>query len=176
MLDYTCLGFESGKPLSNFYVEAIMKTKSIEQLKELLEGIATPMGIEIVDVEFKMSKNPSLTVYIDTEGGVDLNTCELYHNAIDAPLDEFDFTNGSAYTLNVSSPGLDRPLKTERDFKKALGKMVEVKLFAPMRGKKAFEGELLEYDGNNVVLLIEGEQRKFSLSSIAKINVAIIFD
>ena len=153
-----------------------MKTKSIEELKNLLIQIATPMQIEVVDVEFKMSKNPSLTVYIDTENGVDLDTCEKYHNAIDAPLDEFDFTNGSAYTLNVSSPGLDRPLKTERDFKKVMGKPVEIKLFAPVKGKKFFEGELIDYDGNNITVLIDGNQVKFNLTAIAKINQAIIFD
>ena len=78
-----------------------MKTKSIEELKALLTSIAEPMNIEVVDVVFKMSKDPSLTVYIDTEDGVDLDTCEKYHNAIDAPLDEFDFTLGASYTLNV---------------------------------------------------------------------------
>lgn len=153
-----------------------MKTKSKEELTALLESIATPMGIEVIEVEFKMSKNPSLTVYIDTEDGVDLNTCERYHNAIDPALDEFDFTNGAAYTLNVSSPGLDRPLKTERDFKKALNKMVEIKLFAPIKGQKFFEGELVDFDQNNVTVVIDGEQKKFCLSSIAKINLAIIFD
>lgn len=153
-----------------------MKTKNIEDLKKILVEIATDMQIEVIDVEFKMSKNPSLTVFIDTEDGVDLDTCEKYHNAIDQPLDEFDFTNGAAYTLNVSSPGLDRPLKTERDFKKVIGKPVEIKLFAPIKGKKYFEGELIDYDGNNVTVLIDGEQKKFNLSAIAKINQAIIFD
>ena len=153
-----------------------MKTKSLGELKELLISIAQPMGIEVVDVEFKMSKNPSLTVYIDTEDGVDLDTCEKYHNAIDAPLDEFDFTLGSAYTLNVSSPGLDRPLKTERDFDRAMGQMVEIKLFAPKMGKKYFEGLLVDYDGNNVTVEIEGQSTVFNISAIAKINLAIIFD
>ena len=153
-----------------------MKTKNIEELRVLLEGIASQMGIELVDVEFKMSKNPSLTVYIDTEDGVDLDTCEKYHRAIDEPLDEFDFTLGAAYTLNVSSPGLDRPLKTQRDFDRALGQMVEIKLYAPEKGKKLFEGLLTDYDGNNITVEIDGVERKFSLSSIAKVNIAITFD
>ena len=153
-----------------------MKTKSLGELKELLISIAQPMGIEVVDVEFKMSKNPSLTVYIDTEDGVDLDTCEKYHNAIDAPLDEFDFTLGSAYTLNVSSQGLDRPLKTERDFDRSMGQMVEIKLFAPKMGKKYFEGLLVDYDGNNITVEIEGQSTVFNISAIAKINLAIIFD
>lgn len=153
-----------------------MKTKSIEELKALLESIAEPMNIEIVDVVFKMSKNPSLTVFIDTEDGVDLDTCEKYHNAIDESLDEFDFTFGQTYTLNVSSPGLDRPLKTAHDFERHLGEDVEIRFYAPEKGKKFFEGTLVGYDENNVVVVIEGEEKKITLSKIAKINVAVKFD
>ncbi len=153
-----------------------MKTKSIEELKKILENIATPMGIEIVDVEFKMSKNPALTVFIDTENGVDLDTCEKYHNAIDPVLDEYDFTNGETYTLNVSSPGLDRSLKTARDFEKTIGKEVEIKFFAPEKGKKYFEGVLKGYDENNVIVEENGKDKKIPLSKIAKINLAIKFD
>lgn len=153
-----------------------MKTKSIEELKQLLVSIAEPMNIEVVDVEFRMSKNPSLTVFIDTEDGVDLDTCEKYHNAIDAPLDEFDFTLGASYTLNVSSPGLDRPLKTARDFEKHLGEDVEIRFYAPEKGKKYFEGTLVGYDDNNVVVLIDEKEQKITLSKIAKMNVAVKFD
>ncbi len=153
-----------------------MKTKSLDELKSLLNGIAESMNIELVDVEFKVSKNPSLTVYIDTEDGVDLNTCEKYHRAIDAPLDEFDFTLGSPYVLNVSSPGLDRPLKTQRDFDRALGQQVEIKLYAPEKGKKFFEGLLTGYDGNNITVEIDGNERKFALTTVAKVNIAITFD
>ena len=153
-----------------------MKTKSIEELKQLLVSIAEPMNIEVVDVECRMSKNPSLTVFIDTEDGVDLDTCEKYHNAIDAPLDEFDFTLGASYTLNVSSPGLDRPLKTARDFEKHLGEDVEIRFYAPEKGKKYFEGTLVGYDDNNVVVLIGGKEQKITLSKIAKMNVAVKFD
>ena len=153
-----------------------MKTKSIKELKQLLVSIAEPMNIEVVDVEFRMSKNPSLTVFIDTEDGVDLDTCEKYHNAIDAPLDEFDFTLGASYTLNVSSPGLDRPLRTARDFEKHLGEDVEIRFYAPEKGKKYFEGTLVGYDDNNVVVLIDGKEQKITLSKIAKMNVAVKFD
>ena len=125
--------------------------------------------------EFKNSKNPSLTVDIDKDGGVDLDACEAFHNAIDAPLDEFNPYDG-AYTLNVSSPGLDRPLKTERDFTRALGEDVEIKLFAPMRGKKYFEGTLTGYDGNTVTVKIGEKEEKFQITKIAKINKAIKFD
>ena len=153
-----------------------MKVKSVSEIAEVATKVAEQVGVEFVDVEFKISANPQLTIYIDTEDGVDLITCEKYHRAIDEPLDEFDFTLGAAYTLNVSSPGLDRPLKTQRDFDRALGQMVEIKLYAPEKGKKIFEGLLTDYDGNNITVEIDGVERKFTLSSIAKVNIAITFD
>lgn len=148
----------------------------MDELRGLLVSIAEPMGIEVVDVEFKMSKNPSLTVFIDTEDGVDLDTCEKYHNAIDAPLDEFDFTFGASYTLNVSSPGLDRPLKTPRDFDRHLGEDMEIRFYAPEKGKKYFEGKLVGYDENNVIIEMDGTEKKIPLTKIAKMNVAVKFD
>ena len=153
-----------------------MKFKSVEEITSAISKVAESMNIEIVEVETKISKNPYITVYIDTENGVDLDTCESFHNAIDPVLDELDPSFGAAYTLNVSSPGLDRPLKTDRDFEKRIGKDVEVKLFAPIKGKKYFECKLVGYDGKNVVLMDGEEEIKLSLSRIAKINEAIKFD
>lgn len=153
-----------------------MKVKSIEEIQTALEPIASELSVEIVDVEFKQGREPALTVYIDVEGGVDLNTCETFHRAIDAVLDEVDPTFGAPYTLNVSSPGVDRPLKTKRDFEKCMGKQVEVKLFAPMMGKKFFEAELIGYDGNCVMLKDKSGEIKLELSKIAKINQAISFE
>lgn len=157
-----------------------MNVKPISEIRAVLEEVAAPMGIEVVDVEFKQGKSPALTVYIDTENGVDLDTCEKYHRAIDLPLDELDPTFGGAYTLNVSSPGLDRPLKTERDFARVQGQKVEVKLYAPVMGKKYFEGTLAAFDANTVTVLCEekgvAQEYKFSLTQIAKMNRAIEFN
>ena len=152
-----------------------MKVKSIEEIQNALQPIADEMSIEIVEVEFKQGKEPALTVYIDIEGGVDLDTCEKFHRAIDPVLDEVDPTFGAPYTLNVSSPGLDRPLKTNRDFEKCLGQKVEVKLFAPLQGKKLFEAVLKGYDENCVYLEEKGEEWKLERSKIAKICRAIDF-
>jgi ribosome maturation factor RimP len=105
-----------------------------------------------------------------------LNTCEAFHRAIDTILDELDPTFGAPYTLNVSSPGLDRPFKTERDFERALGLEVEVKLYAPMKGKKFLEGVLTAYDGNTVTVEIDGAEQKIELTKVAKINKAVKFD
>ncbi len=152
-----------------------MKAKSNNEILEFLKPYADSLNLEIVEVEFKMSKNPQLTIYIDKDGGVDLNSCEEFHNLINDPIDEFDPYAG-AYTLNVSSPGLDRPFKTERDFLKRIGKLVELKLYAPIRGKKEFEGTLKAYDGKNVTIEIGKEEIIFELSKIAKICEAIVFD
>jgi len=146
-----------------------MKAKSVEEIEEFLSPIAAEVGVEIVEVEVKLSKNPSLTVYIDTDSGVDLDTCEKFHRAIDEPLDSLDPID-SPYTLNVSSPGLDRPFKRERDFLKAMGQKVELKLFAPQNGQKYFEGVLLEYDKNTVTIKTDKDTLKFNLSRVAKIN------
>jgi ribosome maturation factor RimP len=153
-----------------------MKVKQIEEIQNALSPIAEEMNIEIVEVEFKQGKDPALTVYIDTETGVDLDTCEKFHRAIDPVLDEVDPTFGAPYTLNVSSPGLDRPLKTERDFRKCLDQKVEVKLFAPLKGKKFFEAMLVGFDENCVELEEKGEKIKLEKTKIAKICRAIDFD
>ena len=156
--------------------EGIMKVKTNQEIQDVLQPIADEMQIEIVEVEFKQGREPALTVYIDTENGVDLNTCEAFHRAIDPVLDELDPTLGAPYTLNVSSPGLDRPLKTDRDYQKCIGLKVEVKLFAPLKGKKLFEAKLVGYDGHCVELEDNGETMKLELSKIAKICLAIDFD
>ncbi len=153
-----------------------MKTKPVEIIENALLPIAEEMGIEIVEIEFKQGKDPVLTVYIDIEGGVDLDTCEKFHRAIDPVLDEIDPTEGAPYTLNVSSPGLDRPLKTDRDYQKATGLKVEVRLFAPMQGKKFFEATLEGHDENCVYLKDKGTELKIEKSKIAKICRAIDFD
>ena len=150
-----------------------MNFKPTEEIKQFLSNIAGPMGIEVVDVE---TKSDALTVFIETEAGVDLDTCEKFHNAIMDPIDELDPSIGAPYTLNVSSPWLDRPFKTPRDFERNLGKEVEVKLYAPLKGKKFLEGVLTAFDEHSVTLDIGGKEEKINKTKIAKINKAIKFE
>lgn len=152
-----------------------MNFKKQEEIRPMLEEIASAMGIEIVDIECN-EKAASLTVFIETEGGVDLDTCERFHNAIFDPIDELDPSYGQPYTLNVSSPGLDRPFKTERDFERNLLKEVEIKLYAPLKGKKFLEGVLKEFDENSVTIEAGKETLKIARNKIAKINKAIKFE
>lgn len=152
-----------------------MNVKPIDEIRAFLEEIAFSMQIEIVDVEWN-DNSASLTVFIETEKGVDLDTCEKFHNAIMEPIDELDPTFGLPYTLNVSSPGLDRPFKTARDFERNLNKEAEVKLYAPLKGKKFIQGVLTAFDENSVTLKTEKEIIKIERNRIAKINKAIKFE
>lgn len=152
-----------------------MNFKPVEDLRVFLEKIAESMDIEIVEVDCD-KRTETITVFIETSDGVDLDTCEKFHNAIMEPIDEIDPSYGAPYTLNVSSPGLDRPFKTDRDFERNIGKEVEVKLFAPLMGKKFIEGTLIAYDGNTVTVNAGGKEIKISKNKIAKINKAIKFD
>ena len=152
-----------------------MNFKPVEDLRVFLEKIAESMDIEIVEVDCD-KRTETITVFIETSDGVDLDTCEKFHNAIMEPIDEIDPSYGAPYTLNVSSPGLDRPFKTERDFERNLGKEVEIRLYAPLKGKKFLEGVLTDYDKNAVTVKIGAEEIKLSFNKIAKKNKAIKFD
>jgi ribosome maturation factor RimP len=154
-----------------------MKTKSMSELQEILNQVGAPLGVSVAEIEFKQGKNPALTIFIEKEGGVDLDTCEAFHRAIDAPIDDFDPTYGQPYTLNVSSLGVDRPFKTEKDFLSHIGEMVEVKLYASIRGKKFYEGVLTAYDGKTITLKVD-EKNTFTieLKNVVKINEYIEFN
>jgi len=91
-------------------------------------------------------------------------------------LDELDPTFGAPYTLNVSSAGVDRPFKTERDYEKNLGKLVEVKLYSPEQGKKYFEGIMIAFDQGTVTVEENGKTYRLQKTKIAKINQGVVFD
>lgn len=152
-----------------------MKVKSNEEIKALCDKYAEGLGLTVDSVEFRQGKNPALTVFIDKAGGVSLDDCEKIHNAIFEPLDELDPTFGLPYTLNVSSLGADRPFKTEQDFNSHIGKKVEVKLYAAVKGKKFYEGELVSYDGERIVIKTDKESFSFDLKSVVKVNEYIDF-
>ena len=153
-----------------------MKVKDVSEIEALAKSVAEPFGFEVVEVLFKNGREPSLTVFLDKEGGIDLNDCEAYHNAVDPALDELDPTFGAPYTLNVSSAGVDRPFKTERDFEKNLGRLVEVKLYSPEQGKKYFEGVMTAFDQGTVTVEENGKTYRLQRTKIAKINQGVVFD
>lgn len=154
-----------------------MKVKTDVEILEFAKKIGAPLGVQVVEVEFKQGKNPELTIFIDKEGGVDLDTCELFHNAILEPIDEFDPTFGQAYRLNVSSLGIDRPFKTDEDFNSHIGEKVEVKLVNSIKGKKFYDGILMSYDKKQITLKVDAKNTfTIELKNIVKINEYIDFE
>ncbi len=149
-----------------------MKVKPIAEIIEFLSPIAQAVGVEIIDGEWDM-RTRSLTLFIDREGGIDLNICETFHRAIDGPLDELDPTFGASYTLNCSSPGLDRPFRRKEDFLRHIGEKIEVHLYAPLEGSKYFEGELLSFEGDTIGLLTGKGERKIPFAKCSKVCLLI---
>ena len=153
----------------------------MSKITELVTGAILPVveaeGCELVDVEFKKSMGEDhLTVYIYTPAGVSLDDCERVHKAIDPVLDEIDPTEGAPYVLNVSSPGLDRPLVTPRDFERAMGTKVTVGLYAKRDGKKKFDGILMGCIDNCIEIDAgKGKILKFERQEVAVVKPVIEF-
>lgn len=147
----------------------------VEIVFEFIKPYAESLGIELVEVEYAKKQNGmNLTLFIDKDGGVTLDDCERLHRLVDEPLDDLDPISES-YTLNVSSLGLDRPLKTDRDFQKNIDKEIIVKLYSSVNGRKRFEGFLLSFDENNFTLRENKDILVFSRKAVAHVEPLIRF-
>lgn len=138
--------------------------KSEKQLDVLVEDLARPFveerGLELVGVELvKEGANRYLRLFIDKEGGVTFEDCEAISRAVDPKLDEI-LPNPPYEYFEVSSPGLERPLKRDADFARCAGQMVSVNTYAPVDGQKSFVGELVGLVDGNVVLRLTQEKEK----------------
>ncbi len=154
-----------------------MARKEYEKMtEELITPIIDAHHFELVDVEWiKEGSNWYLRVYIDKEGGVTVDDCEVINREFGDVLDEKDYISEN-YIFEVSSPGLDRPLKKEKDFARSIGKDVEIRLYKPMDKKKEFTGTLKSYDKNSVTIELEdGQEMTFEKSSIALIRLAFFY-
>ena len=130
-----------------------MAGKVVEIVEEHINPIIENLGYEVVEVEFaKKIDGMNLCFYIDSPNGITIDDCEKVHKLIDAPLDELNPTGDMPYILSVSSCGLDRPIKTDKDLKRNLNKVVDVKLYAPLNKKKAFTGILKDFNEENIVI------------------------
>lgn len=120
--------------------------KLTDKIFELVEPTVKSLGYELYEVEYqKEFDNWVLTLYIESPNGVSIDDCELVSNAVDPILDEADPIE-QAYYLSVSSLGIDRPLKTDKDYARNVGNVLDVKLYAPLSGKKELTGTLKGYD------------------------------
>lgn len=140
-----------------------------EKTEELIEPLLSERGFELVDVEYvKEGSEYYLRVYMDKEGGITIDDCVEVSRAFNEILDREDYIS-DAYIFEVSSPGLDRPLKKEKDFARSIGKRVLVKTYQKIDKTKEFYGILKAYDDSTVT--IEGEKGDMA---IEKKNISII--
>ena len=147
-----------------------------QKAEKLLTPIVESRKFELVDVEYvKEGGSWYLRAYIDKEGGITVDDCEAVSREFSDILDKEDFIEDS-YILEVSSPGLGRPLKKEKDYRRSLGKELEIRTFRQMEGKKEFYGILKAYDDNSVTIETdEGQEMTFRKSDLALIRLAFDF-
>ena len=146
-----------------------------QKTEEILNPIMEELEFELVDVEYvKEGSMWYLRAYIDKPGGITVNDCEAVSRAFSDKLDENDFIEDS-YIMEISSPGLDRPLKKEKDFARSMGKLVEIRTYRPIEKQKEFCGILNAYDESSVTIDEDGQLRTFDKKDIALIRLAIEF-
>lgn len=152
-----------------------MQGKVASLVENHLQEIVKSLGFELYEVEYQKKQNGmNLTLFIiKKEGTITIQDCEQVHRTVDPILDELDPTNGSPYYLNVSSIGLDRPLKSDKDFNRCLGEEVIVKTYESVDGNKQLEGLLKAYTDNNIDLQVKEDIISINRSNIAvcKLNI-----
>lgn len=153
----------------------MVKKKIEDVVAEFAKPIVDSHSFELVDVEFiKEGANWYLRIYIDKPGGITIDDCQIVSEEISDILDKKDPIEQS-YFLEVSSPGLDRPLKKESDFEKFKGELVEVKVYKPIDGRKIFEGELVGLIDDNIIIKIDDMNVEFQRDQVAMVRRVIKF-
>ena len=146
-------------------------SKVESQVESLMAEILQGTTYELVDVEYVKERDWYLRVFVDKAGGIDLDDCQEISEKLGAKLDEISIING-AYILEVSSPGIDRILKKDKDFVREAGKLVDVTLYAPLDGKKLFVGEL---EGRDEKFLRLKDIEPLLLEKVAQVRLHIDF-
>lgn len=154
----------------------VAKKEVIEQLEKYLIPIVAEYNCELFDCELvKEGPNLFLRVYIDKEDGVNIEDCENVSRAFSKVLDEKDPIE-QQYILEVSSPGIDRPLKTAYDYDFYKGELIDIKLYKSIEKKKEFTGVLVSLEDSIVTITCEGDiQMKFNIKEIASCRLAVVF-
>lgn len=140
------------------------------EVEKIVEELLENTALELVAVDYVKERDWYLRVFIDKEGGVDLDDCQDLSRKLEELLDAQDIIKTS-YILEVSSPGLDRELKKPRDFQREMGNDIDVSLFAPLDGKKVVTGPLSAYDGETINV---GDMA-IPMDKVAKVNLHIDF-
>lgn len=151
-------------------------SKITDIVDSAIRSVVEDMGYDLYDLDYsKIGNDMHLTIFLDIDRGIALEDCERVHKAIDPILEECDPTAGKPYTLNVSSLGLDRPLKLDKDYKKNLNKEIEVKLYQAIDNNKTLEGELIDYDDNTITLNSKNNKLIIDKKNIATAKPLIKF-
>ena len=147
----------------------------LQEVQGVIEPILQSQGFELVDLEYQReSQGWVLRIYLDREGGVSLEDCAGVSHEVGTVLEVKDLIP-NPYVLEVSSPGLTRPLKKPQDFNKFRNQLVKIKLFEPLDGRKNFKGTLLGLEGNKVRVEVDQQVFELPLERIAKANLEIDF-
>lgn len=148
-----------------------MANRVEEAVEKIAEEILANTDYELVDVEYVKERDWFLRVYIDKEGGIGLDDCQEVSGLLDEKLEELNIINDH-YILEVSSPGLDRALKKEKDFKREMGKLVDITLYKAIDGEKMITGKLTGYTKDIITI---DETREIALKDIALVRLHIDF-
>ena len=144
------------------------------QTEHWITPILERNNFELVDVEYvKEGSTWYLRAYIDKEGGITVDDCEIVAREMNEILDREDYIEDS-YVFEVSSPGLTRPLKKEKDYAKSIGKLIDIKLYKAVEGLKEYTGVLKEYDKDNITIEIDDNLIKIERSNLAMIRWAYV--
>jgi ribosome maturation factor RimP len=153
-----------------------MSKEIVDRVREIIGPILFDEGMEWVDIEYRReSRGWVLRLYLDKEGGITLEDCAKVSREIGRILDIEDVIQ-TPYTLEVSSPGITRSLKTEKDFRAHLNRLIKLKTIDPIENRRQFKGKLLEVSENRIEIEIEGEVFQIPLSNVAKANLEIDWD
>jgi len=150
------------------------KKKLVAELTELVGPIVTEAGLELVDVEYVKERDWFLRIYIDKPGGIDIDDCSAVSSKLAKILDEKDLIK-EKYYLEVSSPGIDRPLKTDKDFVNNYGKKVDVQLFAALAGSKQLTGILQEHTATSLIIIVDKKEISLERKAVAIVRPHIDF-
>ena len=153
------------------------KEKNTEKkVLAIVEPILAEKALELADLEFvKEGPNWYLRIYIDKEGGVTIEDCESVSRILEKKLDEKDPIE-QAYILEVSSPGIDRPLKKPEHFQKYMGEIIDIKLYKPLEGKKEYQGELKQFENGIITIIDENDKEiQFVQKETASVRLAVLF-
>lgn len=151
------------------------KQKIVDLVEEMALPVVQEAGLELVDVEFvKEGGRWYLRIFIDKPGGIDIEDCRYVSERLDKLLDEKDPIPQS-YALEVSSPGIERPLKKRDDYNRFAGRLANITTFVPYQGKKKFNGRIKGLRENDVVLEINGSELLIPLKHVASARLEVEF-